>query len=186
MKELLDLQEKEKPIVKQSWLTTPIGPMIAIADEKALYFLKFIDTQCKGDLEKEIESFERKTNLKVIPGSTDPILSIKSELSEYFKGNIKKFKTPLQHVGSAFQKQVWEELQKIPFRETRSYMDIAQAISREKAFRAVAQANGANRLAIIIPCHRVINSNGNCGGYNGGIAKKKWLLNHEKKFYSSM
>jgi len=100
-------------------------------------------------------------------------------LTAYFDGKLKEFQTPLFLLGSPFQKQVWEALNKIPFGETSSYLDIAKRIGRPAACRAVAQANGANQLAIIIPCHRVINHNGELGGYGGGITRKEWLLNLE-------
>ena len=84
-------------------------------------------------------------------------------------------------MGSPFQKIVWEELMRITFGETRSYGDQAAAMGKPTAYRAVANANGANQLAIIIPCHRIINTNGELGGYGGGISRKKWLINHEKQ-----
>lgn len=123
----------------------------------------------------------KKTQSAIIPGRTKPINSIEKELKIYFEGNLLEFKTPLQLLGSPFQKRVWEALKKIPPGETRSYSDLAIAIGRPSAFRAVAQANGANQLAIIIPCHRVINSNGELGGYAGGLTRKKWLIIHERK-----
>lgn len=163
--------------LKASWLDTPLGPMLAIADEEALYLLEFVD---RRGLEREVERLRQKTKSAIIPGSTKPISLIENELKQYFKGKLREFKTPLCFLGSPFQKQVWQELQKIPPGETRSYSDIAIAVGRPTAFRAVAQANGANQLAIIIPCHRVINANGEIGGYGGGVIRKKWLLNHEK------
>ncbi|MBS0652448.1 MAG: bifunctional transcriptional activator/DNA repair protein Ada [Verrucomicrobia bacterium] len=164
-------------VLKASWIDTPLGPMLAVADEKALYLLEFVD---RRGLEKEIEQLRRKTKLPIIPGKTKPIQQIEAELVEYFSGKLQEFKTPLAPVGSEFQKRVWEELKKIPSGETRSYKEIALAIGKPSAFRAVALANGANQFAIVIPCHRVINSNGELGGYGGGIKRKEWLLNHEK------
>jgi AraC family transcriptional regulator of adaptative response/methylated-DNA-[protein]-cysteine methyltransferase len=99
----------------------------------------------------------------------------------YFDGNLTEFKTPLFFLGSSFQKQVWEALRKIPFGQTRSYAEMATFIGKPSAFRAVANANGANQLAIVVPCHRVINTNGDLAGYGGGIARKKWLIHHEQK-----
>lgn len=93
---------------------------------------------------------------------------------------MKEFKTPLFFQGSPFAKMVWEELQRIPFGATRSYAQIATAIGRPTAFRTVARANGANQIAIVIPCHRVINSDSAFGVYGGGILRKGWLINHEK------
>ena len=92
----------------------------------------------------------------------------------------KRFNTPIVMLGSDFQKSVWHELIKIPPGETRSYTDIAKRIKQPSACRAVARANGANQLAVIIPCHRVINSDGELGGYGGGLTRKAWLINHEK------
>lgn len=164
-------------VLKASWLDTRLGPMIAIADEEALYLLEFID---RRGLEREIERLRKKTKSAIIPGSTPPIRSIESELAEYFEGNLMDFRTPLRLLGSPFQQKVWEQLQEIPPGRTASYAEIAIAIGKPSAHRAVARANGANQLAIVIPCHRVINSNGDLGGYGGGLSRKHWLLGHEK------
>jgi AraC family transcriptional regulator, regulatory protein of adaptative response / methylated-DNA-[protein]-cysteine methyltransferase len=165
-------------VLKASWLDTPLGPMIAIADENALYLLEFVD---RRGLEREVERLRQKTKAAVIPGRTQPIESIESELKDYFNRKLTAFKTPLFFLGTPFQKRVWEELINIPSGQTRSYADLAAAIGKPSAFRAVARANGANQLAIVIPCHRVINSNGELGGYGGGLARKKWLINHEQQ-----
>lgn len=164
-------------ILKVSWLDSPLGPILAIADEEILYLLEYVETR---GLEREIERLRKKMKSTITPGVTPPIRSIVSELKHYFKGTLKEFKTPFHVVGSPFQKRVWEELQKIPYGQTRSYMEIAAAIGRPTAYRAVAQANSTNQLAIVIPCHRVINANGELGGYAGGLARKQWMLKHEK------
>jgi AraC family transcriptional regulator, regulatory protein of adaptative response / methylated-DNA-[protein]-cysteine methyltransferase len=169
---------KEGPVLKASWLDTPLGPMLAIANEKALYLLEFVD---RRGLEREIERLRKKTQSAIIPGSTAPILSIEKELAHYFKGKLTEFTTPLFYLGSPFQRRVWEELKKIPMGQTRSYTDIAKAIGRSSARRAVARANGSNQLALVIPCHRVINANGELGGYAGGLTRKEWLLAHESR-----
>jgi AraC family transcriptional regulator of adaptative response/methylated-DNA-[protein]-cysteine methyltransferase len=168
---------KDTHILKASWLDTPLGPMLAIANEDALYLLEFVD---RRGLEKEIEHLRRKTKSAIVPGHTQTISMIEKELELYFKGSLKEFKTPLFLLGSPFQKHVWDELIKIPPGETRSYAALAKTIGRPTAYRAVAQANGANQLAIIIPCHRVINTNGELGGYGGGLSRKNWLINHER------
>jgi AraC family transcriptional regulator of adaptative response/methylated-DNA-[protein]-cysteine methyltransferase len=154
-------------MLKTSQLETILGPMIAMADEKALYLLEFLD---RRGLERRIERLCASTKAVIIPGSTDPILSIEREISSYFAGNLKEFQTPMHFIGSDFQKSVWQELVKIPYGETRSYTDQARAIGKESACRAVANANGANQIAIIIPCHRIINNNGDLGGYGGGLS----------------
>lgn len=109
-----------------------------------------------------------------------PMIAIADkELTDYFNGEQCQFEAPLILIGSPFQKSVWNALRKIPPGETRSYLNIASVIKKATAFRAVANANGANQLAIIIPCHRVINANGD----SGGISRKQWLIDHEKKYY---
>lgn len=165
-------------ILKTSWLDTRLGPMIAIADEEALYLLEFVD---RRGLEREVKRLRQKTKSAIIPGLTEPIRSIEYELSQYFEGELRKFKTPISLLGTPFQKRVWAELKKISHSQTRSYSDIAVEIGKPSAVRAVAQANGANQIAIVIPCHRIINNNGELGGYGGGLTRKKWLINHEKQ-----
>jgi len=167
-----------KKVLKASWLDTPLGPMVAIADDDALYLIEFVD---RRGLEKEIERLRKKTKLPIVPGKSSPINQIERELEDYFSGKLKEFKTPLFLLGSPFQKRVWEELQKIPSGETKSYAEMAKAIGKPSAFRAVGHANGSNQFAIVIPCHRVINSNGSLCGYAGGLKRKEWLLKHERK-----
>jgi methylated-DNA-[protein]-cysteine S-methyltransferase len=105
-----------------------------------------------------------------------------TQLDEYFKGTRKKFSLPLVLEGTAFQKKVWRELQKIPYGQTATYKEIARGVGRERAGRAVGQANHLNKMAIVIPCHRVVGSGGGLVGYGGGLWRKKWLLRHEEKF----
>jgi AraC family transcriptional regulator, regulatory protein of adaptative response / methylated-DNA-[protein]-cysteine methyltransferase len=157
-------------MLKASWLDTKLGPMIAIADETSLYLLEFVD---RRGLELEVERLRLKTKAAIIPGVTDPIKSITLELESYFDGKLTQFKTPLHLLGSPFQRLVLDELMRIPYGQTQSYMAQAEAIGKATAYRAVANANGANQLAIVIPCHRIINSNGDLGGYGGGIRRKQ-------------
>lgn len=164
-------------VLKASWIDTPLGPMIAIGDEAAIYLLEFVD---RRGLEREVERLRKRTKSAIIPGITESIKSIEHELTQYFKGKLTMFKTPITLIGSPFQKSVWEQLMRIPPGETRSYLDLAVSLGKPTAFRAVAQANGANQLAIMIPCHRVINANGDLGGYGGGLTRKSWLLHHER------
>lgn len=165
-------------ILKASWLDTKLGPMMAIADDEDLYLLEFVE---KSGLEREVQRLGFKTRAAIIPGSTDPIESIVFELQSYFEGTLTKFKTPIHLLGSPFQRLVWEELMRIPYGQTQTYATQAENIGKSTAYRAVANANGANQIAIVIPCHRVINSNGNLGGYGGGIMRKQWLIDHEKQ-----
>ena len=171
--------DKHQNILKASWLDTPLGPMLVIADEELLYLLEFVE---RRGLEREIERLRSKTKSAIIPGSTEPIISIERELKLYFAGKLQEFKTPLYIMGTPFQKNAWEALVKIPYGQTRSYkQQAAIATGNASACRAVANANGTNQLAIVIPCHRIINSNRQLGGYGGGLHRKKWLLEHERK-----
>ncbi len=107
------------------------------------------------------------------------LMQVAHQLTAYFAGEITAFDLPLRLKGTAFQLSVWQQLLQIPYGETRSYANIARAIGNAGAMRAVGAANGANPIAIIVPCHRVIASNGTLGGYSGGLWRKAWLLRHE-------
>lgn len=172
-------KKSDHGLLKTAMLDTPLGPMMAVASETALYLLEFIE---RRGLEREIQRLRQKTGCAIVPGSNSPILSIDAQLKAYFAGTLTALTTPVWLSGSPFQHQVWEALRHIPPGETRSYSQLARLLNRPLACRAVANANGANQLAIIIPCHRVITSKGELGGYGGGMAKKKWLLDHEKKW----
>lgn len=112
---------------------------------------------------------------------TPPVLAeCYTQLDEYFKGKRQEFTFPYQFEGTDFQKVVWEALKEIPYATTGSYKDLAVSIGNEKAIRAVGNANGKNKLSVVIPCHRVIGSNGKLTGYAGGLWRKEWLLQHEK------
>ena len=122
----------------------------------------------------------------VTPSETHPMLDrLRLELREYFEGRLTDFAIPLHIDGTAFQKSVWNELQKIPFGDTIAYAMLARRIGNGAATRAVAAANGQNRLMVLIPCHRVVGSNGSLTGYAGGLANKAWLLRHEQAFRHS-
>ena len=167
----------ETKLLKASWLDTKLGPMLCITDDEGLYLLEFVD---RRGLELEVERLRKRLKAAIVPGDTQITQLANKEINQYFVGKLTNFKTPLHFIGSDFQKQVWGVLQQIPVGQTRAYSDIAKAIEQPKAFRAVARANGANQLAIIIPCHRVINANGELGGYGGGVHRKQWLLEHER------
>ena len=178
MIETFPSQTRYGPILKTAWIETPLGSMITIADDKALYFLGFF---CSRAVERQIQYLKKKTRSAMILGYTNPIYAIEEELQSYFTGSLKEFKTPLFLLGTAFQKEVWQVLKNIPYGKTLSYSELASAVGNPSACRAVAQANGTNQFSIVIPCHRVINKDGQIGGYGGGIGRKKWLLDHEKQ-----
>ena len=171
-------QVNEGQVLKASWIDTRLGPMMAVADDKQLYLLEFID---RRGLEREVERLRIRTKSAIVPGMTPPIQSIERELEQYFDGMLTAFDTPLFYLGTPFQKRGWEQLSMIPAGETRSYQEIAIALGKPTACRAVAQAKEAKQLAIVIPGHRVINTSGELGGYGGGITRKNWLLQHEKQ-----
>ena len=150
--------------------------MVAVADEKVLYISEFFDKNC---LEYEIKKLCVKIKSGITVGKTVPIISIEKELELYFKGRLRVFKTSVYLLGTSFQKIVWNNLKDISYGETRSYLDQAKVMNKTSACRAVANANGANQLAIVIPCHRVIRRDGNLGGYSAGIQRKQWLIEHE-------
>lgn len=169
-----------KPLLVD-WIDTEQGPMIAVADERALYLLEFTDRKA---LPKQFARLSKIHRRPIMPGQTTITAQIKDELAAYFAGRLMRFSTPLAPTGTAFQKQVWSALCDIPFGETRSYADLAVMVGNEKAVRAVAGSNASNGLALIIPCHRVIRTGGELGGYAGGLSRKRWLLAHEAKHIS--
>jgi AraC family transcriptional regulator of adaptative response/methylated-DNA-[protein]-cysteine methyltransferase len=154
-------------MLKTNFFQTPLGLMKAVADKQFLYELHFIDSN--------------KEHIQLSNDRTPIIDSIEKELEEYFAGSLHQFNTPVIFAGSPFQQRVWMALQEIPYGKTVSYAQLATAITQPSAARAVGSANGANKLAIIVPCHRVINATGALGGYAGGLERKQWLLEHEKK-----
>lgn len=158
-------------------ILTPLGPMLAGAAEEGICLLEFVDRRM---LETQLVRLRRLLKAELIPGASPFFGSLDAQLAEYFSGSRKVFDLPLVLAGTPFQKQVWGGLQAIPYGETRSYQEQAQYIGNPAAVRAVARANGDNRLAILIPCHRVIGKNGELVGYGGGLLRKKFLLDLER------
>lgn len=162
--------------------TTPLGPMFACATAKGVCLLEFTDRKM---LEFEFKDLSQRLNAKIIAGKNEHLKNVEKQIEEYFAGSRHGFDIPLDTPGTEFQRKVWHHLQEIPFGVTRSYKQQALAVGRPKAIRAVASANGHNRVAIIIPCHRVIGSDGTLTGYGGGLPRKHWLLEHERKLKDS-
>ncbi len=155
---------------------TTLGPLVAGATDAGLCLLEFAD---RPMLETQIRKLRKYMNCTVTPGDNRHIEQVGGELGEYFAGKRTEFEVPLVVPGTDFQKQVWDALQQIPYGGTRSYEDIARAIGNPKAMRAVGRANGANRIPIVIPCHRVVRSDGSLGGYGGELWRKRFLLKLE-------
>ena len=175
-------KSKYKNIFYAQEFVTPIGHVIAIADITYLYALNFINDSIPKSIEKILKTY----SAKLVFEDNGILSQTKNQLDKYFKNGLKNFTIPLKLTGTDFQKQVWSELIKIPYGKTLSYKQEAVNIGNEKAFRAVANANGKNSISIIIPCHRVVNSNGKLGGYTGGIEKKVYLLELEKLNYDKI
>lgn len=159
-------------------LETPLGTMLALADDAGLRLLEFVD---RRGLERELVGLRRRLKCAIVPGHHALLDQIACELTEYFAGKRMAFTVPLAPVGSEFQRRVWAELQRIAPGRTRSYAEMASRLGIPKGPRAVGRANGSNMLAIVIPCHRVINADGSLCGYAGGLWRKQRLLDHERK-----
>ncbi len=167
-----------KDVIHAYQITTQLGPMIACSVKDGICFLEFTD---RRGFETQIKTLQKRFEAPIVTSSSPHIEKLKKQLDEYYTGKRTKFDIPLSVPGTDFQKKVWQMLEAIPYGETRSYRDQAIAIGDKNAVRAVARANGENRIAIVIPCHRVIGSDGKLVGYAGGLERKKFLLDLEKK-----
>lgn len=164
-------------VMYSRWLETPLGPMLAVANDDGIYVLDFVN---RRGLEREITRLRSRAKCVVLPGTHPHLNQAAKEIAEYYAGKRQKFTLVMAERGTEFQRAVWAQLLAIPPGETRSYAQIAKAIGQPTAVRAVARANGDNYRGIVIPCHRVIGSDGSLTGYGGGLARKQWLLDHEK------
>jgi AraC family transcriptional regulator of adaptative response/methylated-DNA-[protein]-cysteine methyltransferase len=161
-------------------LETPIGPMLAVADETGLRLLEFAG---RPALPAELARLERSFG-PVGFGATAVVDALREQLAAYFAGERCDFEIPIAQPGTAFQAGVWAALQDIPAGETRSYGEFARSLGRPEAVRAVAGANGANTVAILVPCHRLVGADGSLVGYGGGLQRKRWLIEQERRFSS--
>ncbi|MGR3660084.1 MAG: bifunctional transcriptional activator/DNA repair enzyme AdaA [Paracoccaceae bacterium] len=169
-------------LVRADWIDTPLGSMIAVSDARHLLMLEFFE---RKSLSSELKAIQKAAKGRIGVGRFAPIDQIESEMVAFFRGENLGFKTPLAPLGTGFSKSVWAALRDIPAGETRSYGDVARDIGRPTASRAVARANGANPIAIVVPCHRVIGSDGSLTGYGGGLWRKRWLIAHEAEMCAS-
>lgn len=168
----------DKAVIVIKRIYTPLGTMTGGATEQGICLLEFEDeTLVKSGL----ADLKRLLNRSTVEGENMHILQLEEELTEYFNGKRRSFTVSLHTPGTAFQNLVWDMLKEIPYGETRSYQQQAIRLGQIKAIRAVASANAHNRIAIIIPCHRVIGKNGSLTGYAGGLERKRALLNHERQ-----
>ena len=160
-----------------AWIESPLGPLVAAATSKGVCLLEFSDRRM---IDAQFATLRRHFNCAIVPGENHHIKQLRTELASYFDGTLKRFTVELTYRGTPFQEKVWGQLLRIPYGKTVSYEDIARRIGEPKAHRAVGHANGLNRIAIVIPCHRVVNKNGNLGGYGGGLWRKQKLLDMER------
>ena len=158
-------------------IATPLGEMLAVFGSKGLCLLEFVGQK---HMEQEITAVQKALSGQFVFREDERTQLLRQELDLYFKCRLKIFSTPLEQIGTEFQKQAWDALLAIPYGETRSYKEQAQRLGNPKAVRAVAAANGQNKVSILIPCHRVIGSNGKLTGYAGGLNRKQSLLALER------
>lgn len=163
--------------IHMAWIETPLGPMVGGTTEAGVCLLEFTDRRM---LETQFDALRKRFTLPVIPGESEHIAQLKAELAGYFAGKRREFTVPFKYPGTDFEQRVWNQLLNIPYGETCSYQELARMLGQPGASRAVGTANGKNRLAILIPCHRVVNHNGELGGYGGGLWRKRLLLELEQ------
>ena len=169
---------RDGALVTVTRIPTPLGPMLAGATGKGVCLLEFVD---RPMLPTQLDRVRKRHAAALLPGTSPFFALLSEELDRYFRGALLDFTVPLDVAGTEFQRKVWAMLRTIPYGETRSYGEQARLIGRPEAVRAVARANGDNRIAIVIPCHRVVGSDGKLTGYGGGLWRKRRLLDLEQK-----
>jgi AraC family transcriptional regulator of adaptative response/methylated-DNA-[protein]-cysteine methyltransferase len=160
-----------------AWIDSPMGPLVTAATAEGICLLEFSD---RRRLETQFTILRKRFKAAIVPGENKHIKLLRRELGDYFNGKLKRFTVPLQYPGTPFQQKVWDGLLKLRHGQTISYEAMAQRIGHPSAQRAVGTANGMNRIAIVIPCHRVVNKDGKLGGYGGGLWRKQKLLALER------
>ncbi len=160
------------------YFSTKLGKMVAAATDKGICFLDFVSSP-KAQL--KLTRLKKEFSANSFSRADFFLSRLQEEVGEYFAGQRREFTLPLHLLGTDFQKSVWKILQKIPYGETWSYRKEAEAFGNVKAVRAVARANGENKIALLVPCHRVIGADGSLTGYAGGLVRKKYLIALEKR-----
>lgn len=158
-------------------IDSPVGALMIGATENAVCMLEFVD---RTSLAARLDSLKRRFAESIEIGPNPSLSVLRTQLGDYFAGARRTFELPLSYPGTPFQEKVWSALLSIPFGQTWSYLDVAKRIGDPGATRAVGMANGMNPIAILIPCHRVVNAGGELGGYGGGAWRKRVLLDLEK------
>jgi len=168
---------KSQRIIDLTRFETPLGTMYACSVEEGICLLEFTDRKM---LETEFKTLSKTLNAIIVQGQNVHFKVLEQQLIEYFNGERQTFSVPLFTPGTDFQNVVWKALQQIPFGSTITYKDQAIDLNRPESVRAIANANGMNRISILVPCHRVVGTDGSLTGYGGGVWRKQWLLNMEK------
>jgi len=163
------------------YFKTAYGELILGSHENHLIMADWRYRKMRDRIDKRLQS---RLNACYIEKSSDVLDLTRQQLNDYFNNERRNFDIPLKLIGTEFQKNVWGNLKKIPYGKTTSYLELATSISNPQAVRAVANANGANAMSIIIPCHRVIANNGALGGYAGGLPAKRKLINLEQSLFA--
>lgn len=166
-----------EPLRHIDWYESPVGPLLAYATGEALCGLSFCDAE---SLEQRLQELRQRHAATLLDGGGPVLAQLRQQLQEYFAGQRRDFTVPLSAAGTPFQERVWAALCEIPYGDTWSYLQLAVRVGDALATRAVGYANGANPIAIVIPCHRVINADGGDGGYGGGLWRKRILLDLER------
>jgi len=160
-----------------SWIGTPLGPMVAAATDEGICLLEYTDP---ARLQTQAARLRKRIAPRIVSGDHPHLAGLREQLSGYFAGARRRFSVPLVAPGTPFEVSVWQALLRIPYGQTRSYLEIARELGSREGQRAVGRANGLNRIAIVIPCHRVVNHGGGLGGYGGGLWRKERLLDLER------
>ncbi len=171
-------RSRDADCIRIGWIESPVGPLLAGTTAEAVCLLEFTDRRA---LERQIATLRRRFDRAMVPGEHPLLDRLRAQLGEYFEGRRERFDLPLETPGTEFESSVWSELRRIPYGETLSYEELATRVGRPGAQRAVGSANGRNRVAIVVPCHRVVNKSGQLGGYGGGLWRKSYLLDLERR-----
>ena len=172
------LQSRDRTVIRTERIATPLGAMLAGATDNGICLLEFIDSD---RIERQLRRVQKLFRAELITDRNPHLNTLSIQLEQYFAGSRKEFDLVVVALGTPFQQAVWKELITVPYGETISYKEEAERIGRPTAVRAVARANRANPISVVIPCHRVIGKNGKLVGYGGGLGRKQWLLDLERK-----
>jgi len=169
--------DRAAPDLLTASIDTPIGRMVAIASDAGVCVLEFLDSRTAPS---SARAFAKRHGAKSVSGTNRHLDRLRAELDAYFAGELRRFETPLDLRGTPFQKAVWKRVARAPYGRTLTYAQVAARAGRPSAVRAAGHANGRNPVSILVPCHRIVGSDGKLHGYGGGLWRKRWLLELER------